>query len=204
MATAAIVAIALTILLPDALRPEPRWGPLVAGALLVGLIVADPGRVNRVTPIERVLSRAMLVLLMASTLTSTVLLIYDLVQGRGNLTSSAAAILTVGTAVWITNNIVFALLYWECDGGGSAARLQHRPTYPDLAFPQQIEPRLAPEGWRPIFIDYLYLGITNALAFSPTDVMPLVPWAKITMSLQSFMSVAVFGLVIARAVNIFK
>jgi len=82
------------------------------------------------------------------------------------------------------------------------ARALRRPTYPDLAFPQQMNPDLAPPGWRPMFIDYLYLGMTNALAFSPTDVMPLVPWAKITMAIQSLTSVAILGLVVARAVNI--
>ncbi|HEY7256523.1 MAG TPA: hypothetical protein VH476_07545 [Solirubrobacterales bacterium] len=67
-----------------------------------------------------------------------------------------------------------------------------------------MNPDLAPAGWRPIFIDYLYLGITNALAFSPTDVMPLAPWAKTTMALQSVISIMILGLVVARAVNIFS
>ena len=40
-------------------------------------------------------------------------------------------------------------------------------------------------NWRARFIDYLYLGFTNATALSPTDVMPLVPWAKIAMTVQS-------------------
>ena len=65
-----------------------------------------------------------------------------------------------------------------------------------------MSPELAPPGWRPLFIDYLYLGMTNSLAFSPTDVMPLVPWAKIAMALQSLISLAILGLVVARAVNI--
>jgi hypothetical protein len=65
-----------------------------------------------------------------------------------------------------------------------------------------MNPELAPPGWRPLFIDYLYLGMTNSLAFSPADVMPLVPWAKIAMALQSLISLAILGLVVARAVNI--
>jgi hypothetical protein len=62
---------------------------------------------------------------------------------------------------------------------------------------------MAPPDWRPRFIDYLYLGFTNATAFSPTDTMPLVPWAKITMAVQASVSLAILGLVIARAVNLF-
>ncbi|HKZ13581.1 MAG TPA: hypothetical protein VJL81_07030 [Solirubrobacterales bacterium] len=100
--------------------------------------------------------------------------------------------------------LVFALLYWEVDGGGSVARARRPPQYPDLAFPQQMNPQLAPAGWRPMFIDDLYLGFTNALAFSPTDVMPLVPWAKFTMALESMISLAILGLVVARAVNILQ
>ena len=86
--------------------------------------------------------------------------------------------------------------------GGSVRRASAPSANPELAFPQHLAPELAPEGWRPIFIDYLYLGFTNALAFSPTDAMPLVPWTKIAMGVQSLISVAILGLVIARAVNI--
>jgi hypothetical protein len=64
-------------------------------------------------------------------------------------------------------------------------------------------PRIALPDWRPRFIDYLYLGFTNATAFSPTDVMPLAPWAKIAMAVQSLVSLGILGLVIARAVNVF-
>ena len=76
------------------------------------------------------------------------------------------------------------------------------PSSPDLAFPQQLNPHLSPPDWRPRYIDYLYLGLTNSMAFSPTDVMPLAPWAKITMSVQSIVSILILGLVIARAANV--
>jgi hypothetical protein len=44
--------------------------------------------------------------------------------------------------------------------------------------------------------------MNTSTAFSPTDVMPLSAWVKLTMTLQSLISVAVIGLVIARAVNV--
>jgi len=78
---------------------------------------------------------------------------------------------------------------------------QHTPV--DFAFTQQMSPELAPPGWRPVFLDYLHLGFTNATAFSPTDVMPLTLRAKYIMILQSTVSLAVFGLIVARAVNAF-
>ena len=63
-------------------------------------------------------------------------------------------------------------------------------------------PELAPPDWEPRFVDYFYLSFTNATAFSPTDVMPMARWAKLTMLVQSAVSLAVGVLVIARAVNI--
>ena len=88
--------------------------------------------------------------------------------------------------------------------GGPGERAHVERQYPDLAFPQDMNPNISPPGWHPSFIDYLYLGLTNNLAFSPTDVMPLKHWAKMAMGLQSVASLLVIGLVIARAVNIFK
>jgi uncharacterized membrane protein len=73
---------------------------------------------------------------------------------------------------------------------------------PHLAFPGQLEPVVAPPGWRPQFFDYLYLGFTNATAFSPTDVMPLARWAELAMMVQALSSLFVLGRVIAGAVNV--
>jgi uncharacterized membrane protein len=63
-------------------------------------------------------------------------------------------------------------------------------------------PASHPPGWRPVFVDYLYLALTNATAFSPTDVMPLARWAKLTMSVQSILSIVILSLVVANAVNL--
>ena len=51
-------------------------------------------------------------------------------------------------------------------------------------------------------MDYLYLSFTNATAFSPTDTLPLAPWAKLTMLGQASVSILTLVLVVARAVNI--
>jgi uncharacterized membrane protein len=100
--------------------------------------------------------------------------------------------------------IIFALWYWEFDRGGPVSRAHaHRP-YPDFLFPQMSTPDMAPSEWEPRFVDYLYLSFTNATAFSPTDVMPLSRWAKLTMLAQSAVSLITVALVIARAVNVLK
>ena len=201
MAVAVVVSIVLTALLPSSIRPESQWALSIVGLVLILMVVADPGRIDRTTRLVRLLSRLLLLLLALSATVSTLLLIHELVVGE-DLTNSASRLLLVGTAVWVTNNIVFGLLFSEIDGGGSAARARHAPEHPDIAFPQHMNPELAPSDWRPKFVDYLYLGFTNALAFSPTDAMPLAPWAKTMMWLQSLVSLAILSLVIARAVNI--
>jgi hypothetical protein len=203
MAGAVLAAMVLTVLLPDSVRVGPAWLlPLVEGVLLVAVIAGDPGRIDRRSRELRVLSIFLVAVLVFGALWSTVVLIDDLIHG-GAVTNSATDLLEAGAIVWASNNIAFALLYWEVDGGGAAARAHRPPSAAAFAFPQQLNPHLGLERWRPRFIDYLYLGFTNATAFSPTDVMPLAPWAKIAMTVQSVISLAILGLVIARAVNVF-
>jgi uncharacterized membrane protein len=203
MAGAVLAAMVLTYLLPEELRLGPRWVlPLLEAVLLVALIVGDPGEITRRSALLRAISIGLVAVLVASSLWTTVLLIDDLLHG-GSETNSANALLSAGAIVWVSNNIAFALLYWELDSGGAAARAHQLPRHADFAFPQQMNPQLAPADWRPRFIDYLYLGFTNAIAFSPTDTMPLAPWAKVAMAVQSVISLAILGLVVARAVNVF-
>jgi len=203
MAGAVVAALVLVILLPDGERLGPPWLlPLLAGLLLVALIVSDPGTIDRRTRLLRLLSIALVSALVLNSLWATVNLIDALING-GKETQSASDLLAAGTVVWVSNCLAFALLYWELDSGGAAERAHEMPEHPDFAFPQQMNPDLAPAGWRPRFVDYLYLGFTNATAFSPTDAMPLAPWAKIAMTLQALISLALLGLVIARAVNVF-
>jgi hypothetical protein len=204
MASAVVAAIVLTVLMPDDVRLGPSWLlPLIEGVLLVALIAGDPGKIDRRSAALRMLSIVLVSVLVLGALWATALLTSHLING-GKETNSADALLEAGSIVWVSNIIAFALLYWELDGGGAAERA-HRPPAGkvDLAFPQQMNASLAPARWRPRFIDYLYLGFTNATAFSPTDAMPLAPWAKVTMAVQALTSLIIIGLVIARAVNVF-
>src|SRR5262245_31646435 len=199
MATAVVAAIVLTILMPDDVRLGPNWLlPLMAGVLLIAHIVGDPGRIDRRSASLRMLGIGLVSVLVLGAIWATVLLTSHLITG-GHETNSASALLQAGATVWGSNIIAFALLHWNPDGGGAAERAYRPATRElDLAFPQQLTPSVAQPDWRPQFIDYLYLGFTNATAFSPTDAMPLAPWAKITMASQALVSLVVLGLVIAR------
>lgn len=198
------ITVALRILEPDRESLGPTW--LVPGieiAMLGALLAADPARVAARASWLRRLSIALVLSLVVVAVSSTAVLISDLIRGA-TVAQSAGPLLTSGALIWLGNCLVFGLLYWLLDSGGPLARYRGEHQYPDFAFSQQMSPELAPPGWRPQFVDYLILGLTTSMAFSPTDVMPMVLWAKLTMALQSLISLMVFGLVIARAVNVFS
>jgi hypothetical protein len=118
--------------------------------------------------------------------------------------TSGSHLLLKGATVWLTNVILFGLWFWIFDRGGPARRVEPNPPPPDFQFPQMENPDLATPGWRPHFVDYMYVSFTNAIAFSPTDAMPLNRWAKLLMLFEAGTSAMVILLVAARAVNIFK
>jgi uncharacterized membrane protein len=196
--------VALSLLLPARFTLGPRWVvPTVEALLVVALIIADPGRLDRQSTKGRILSLALVAVLVSAATGASVRLVADLVKG-GVETNSAGGLLRVGFTVWLSTIVAFTFLYWQLDGKGPESRFLAPPEFPDFAFPEQMNPGVAPPGWRPEFFDYLYLGFTNATAFSPTDVMPLARWAKLAMAVQAAGSLAILGLVIARAVNILK
>jgi hypothetical protein len=197
-----VLNIALRVKLPGEGGAHVPWlVPSIEAVLVVVLITGHPvGEIER----HRMRRGALVLigLLVAAALWDTVLLIHDLIKGS-KVSNSPSELLASGAVVWLGNNLSFSLLYWLMDGGGPVAR--SRGSIPvDFAFIQQLNPEVAPSGWRPVFLDYLHLGFTNATAFSPTDVMPLTHRAKLAMVVQSTVALAIVGLVVARAVNAFK
>jgi hypothetical protein len=194
--------IAIRVWLPGEGAIHVPWLlPGIEGALLIVLIMSDPSAPAERRRLRRV-ALALVWILVFAALWATALLVADLIRGKG-VTNSPDQLLASGAIVWLGNNVAFGLLYWLIDGGGPIAR--SRQTIPvDFAFTQQISPELGAPGWRPVFLDYLHLGFTNATAFSPADVVPLTHRAKYLMLVQSTVAIALFGLVVARAVNAFK
>jgi uncharacterized membrane protein len=117
---------------------------------------------------------------------------------------SGSQLLAKGCIIWTTNAITFGLWFWDVDQGGPACRHQPNPPRPDFLFPQLSDPSLAEPNWRPHLFDYLYVAMTNGIAFSPTDTLPLTRMAKQLMLMESVISAVTILLVIARAVNIFR
>jgi hypothetical protein len=196
------INVAVRIWLPDGSPIRVPWLiPSIEAVLLAALLAGNPAELARRSRWLRPVILGLVGLLVVAALWATALLVSDLIRGKG-VTNSPSELLAVGATVWLGNNIAFALLYWLIDSGGPLAR-RANPTPRDFAFTQQMSPELAPPAWRPVFLDYLHLGFTNATAFSPTDVMPLTLRAKYTMLVQSTVALALFGLIVARAVNAF-
>jgi uncharacterized membrane protein len=197
--TVAIV-IVVNLALPERVTAGPSWlVPGVAAALLVALVILAPARAAQHVRGVRHFALAVIGLVSITSLTSLGLLLHYLINGGA---VGGHELILAGVGLWATNVLLFAVWYWELDRGGPSTRFLAPDTLPDFQFPQMDNPRLAPPGWRPGFIDYLYLSLTNATAFSPTDTMPLTPTAKAVMALQSVSALLTIALVVSRAVNI--
>ena len=193
---------------PSALRPIERWlTPIVEMALLVPLSLRAPRRHPNEPKWARLAAVALIGVVNLSNVISLGLLVDALLHGGKALgfqlgPLSGTTLFFSAINIWLTNVIVFALWYWELDRGGPDERSSPQHREPDFLFPQMSTPGCAPQGWRPHFVDYLYVSFTNATAFSPTDTMPLTRWAKLLMLVQSLASLLTIAMVAARAVNI--
>jgi hypothetical protein len=188
--------------LAAALSVRPVWVyPVVAGILLVtSLGIYLPSRREPPRAL-RFVSLGLTGLLVAVSVAVLVLLLRGVFVGSG---LSAGKLFLTGVIFWVVDLAVFALLFWELDGNGPEARAKGEPDYPDLVFPQQQEGQesLAPPDWKPVFADYLFVSLTAATAFSPTDTLPYSRWAKLVMGVESVVSLATIAMLVARAINI--
>jgi uncharacterized membrane protein len=198
--SAIVVATLLQASLPQRVG-QLRWiSVTLCLVLLVVFAFVNPRQIEqRHRPLRGVMLALVAALSIGNAISGAQLVI-DLVNAEG--ISDAGTLLRTGGAIWLTNVIVFSLWYWLFDRGGPYARAQQPDPFPAFMFPQMEKHDFVPPGWKPEYVDYLYLAFTNALAFSPTDVMPLKHWAKLTMLLQALVSLMIAVLVVARAVNV--
>lgn len=210
---AVLAATALYATLPNLLHPIIHW--VVVGActlLLIPLIAINPVRFINETKPARLLSIIQALILFLANQVSVVLLVIALVQPDP---ASGARLLLSAAQVWLTNVIVIALLLWEMDRGGPFRRWSNpRSAIPaaDLRFSQDEDLDTDPEvkkasafsseDWRPQFFDYFYTSLSNAMAFSASDSMPLSLRAKALMGLEALSGFVILALVIARAVSL--
>jgi hypothetical protein len=173
-------AIFIDLWLPKKLTIGPSWLlPSIEGFFLIVLSFGGPHPRFRRSPLRRSFAIALIALISLVNIVSLFLLIH-----------------------YLLHVLLFGLWYWELDRGGPMERSTTGGGLPDFLFPQMTDQRWAPPGWMPGLVDYLYVSLTNATAFSPTDTLPLTPSAKWLMSAQCLASLVTVGLVVARAVNI--
>jgi len=209
-------------------KPEPRWQALLALLAVVGSVFALP-RWLSLAPRWCLPTMILLLLvptvfahrtgrqslnhrfgivinavLTCSLIGSVILLVVALPAQK----EPPIALLRSGAMLWLSNVLVFALWYWRLDDGGPNARdTRHAFGSRTFVFPQmQIEkteqPRFGIDGWRPGFVDYLFIAFTTSSTFGPTDAPVLKPWAKLLAMLQAFISLTIVVLLISRAVGV--
>lgn len=204
------IALALYGALPSDVPAVLRIVVVALGVVLaVPVLVLNPRRLDRETRWSRTLSLGQVVLLLIANQVAFGFVIHLLLTAA-KPDGPLALIATL--QVWFTNVIAFALAYWELDRGGPVSRrVRERSRLPraDFRFPQDEDDDTVAEvqkgssktsGWVAAFVDYAYFSLTNSMAFSPTDVMPLTTRAKALMALQAFVAFLILALVIARAV----
>ena len=101
----------------------------------------------------------------------------------------------------VSNVLIFSIWYWVIDPPGVEAGASDNRAW-EFLFPQRASKLPNYEQWAPKYLDYVYLSFTTALAFSPTDVLPLTRRAKMLMLLQSTASVITLTCIVGSAINI--
>lgn len=205
MASAVLLAGVLRVFLPPELRTRDARPVLVLllVVLVIALMVGDPGRIDRQKTWLRVVTGTLIGVISFVNAASAVRLVIAIFN-TAPFTQNPRVLFISGGIIWLTNVIAFGLWYWDLDRGGAAARAQRSNVAPAFVFPEMSNPEHVSEGWYPMFLDYLQLSFSTAMAFSPTDVSAIKPWAKLLMMVESALSLVVGLLVIARAVNILR
>jgi uncharacterized membrane protein len=209
---AIVVALLLYALLPSSFLPVVRYSVVAACiVLLIPVVLINPVRMTRQTRLSRTLSIILTIVLAAANHVALIQLIIELVNAQSDKDGS---LLLAAAQVWTTNVIVYALIYWEMDRGGPVVRTTTaRKDLPvaDIRFPQDEDHDAVDEvargssvssDWTAGFVDYAYFSLSNAMAFSPPDAMPLSSRAKILVGLQALAGYVILVLVIARAVSL--
>jgi hypothetical protein len=203
VAVAIIVAAGLHVALPARYRVQPTWlVPAVLVALLVVLVIGDPGRIDRQNAWLRIVTSTVIALITLANLVAAVRLVVEILTNNKLFANHPGGLLAAGAVIWATNVIAFGLWYWDLDRGGAAARAHHPFRNPAFVFPEMQNADYVAPNWVPRFVDYLSLAFWTATAISPTDISAIRPWAKLLMMLEAGGSIVLAALVIARAINV--
>lgn len=193
-ATIALLAIGLLQLaLPPSMRIGPAWVPIVTVCVLLIPIIVS--RRRGMHQLNHAFSLVLAVIITAELIAAVI----GLAALLPSHTEAPVTLLKAAADLWVTNVLVFAYWYWKLDAGGPNLRDKRGHQGGSFYFPQFMKKT---PGWRPGFIDYLFLAFTTSTAFSPTDTPVLSQWAKVLMMLQATIAFSTVTVLIARAINI--
>lgn len=194
-----VAVIALQLLTDYQFLPfNKMWLIVIEVAILICLMIVTSDGYMKPNRSRRNLAIALIAIISLFNVVSLVLLTHALLFGSS---IEGLELLSNGLVIYITNVFMFALLYWELDGGGPEKRTSHQ-TKRDFLFTQMDNARFAESDWLPGFIDYLYLSTTNVTNFASADVKPISHRSKLLMMIQALIAVVTVVLVLARAINI--
>jgi hypothetical protein len=202
-AVLAILAVTgIYMALPKELVIGPTWLlPLLVVVLLIPTVFAHRMGHHSLNHILGIVIDAILTF----GLIASVVLLVTILPGKKQ---PPLELLRSGGALWLTNMLVFALWYWRLDGGGPRERETHHEfgsrsfVFPQMQIEKSERERFWVVGWRPGFVDYLFVAFTTSTTFGPTDSPILTQWAKLLTMTQSFISLTIMVLLISRAIGV--
>lgn len=185
--------------LPSHLTFQPSWLLLPIEALLLAPPLISVLYLRRALPYG--VARGLALVLLAVVTAALIGTVGSLVRSLPTVKNAERDLLIPAGLIWSINVLVFAVWYWEIDGGGPLRRHRSRERLAeDFQFPQQAGGN--PTRWLPGFVDYVYLAFCTATALSPADTVPLRQRAKLLMMVEALISLLLLVLVVARSVNI--
>lgn len=195
-----LAVIGLQVVTSNSFLPFSKiWLVIPEVTLLLALAITAHESYSLYSRSRRNFTLILIGIIAAINIFSLVLLIDALLFGQVEI--SGRSLLINGFVIYITNVFMFALWYWELDGGGPERRVS-RQTRRDFLFPQMIHKRYAEDDWLPGYTDYLYLSTTNVTNFASADTQPISHRAKMMMMVQALVSVVTVVLVLARAISV--
>ncbi len=115
---------------------------------------------------------------------------------------SAAYLLLSASLVYLENITVFVAYYWRFDHKFQDRIARGEQVHPAVMFPQNSLSSESMRGWRPNFMDYLFLSFNTASTFGPTLPVPLRASMQIGMMIQVTIAMAVLIMIAARAIGL--
>jgi uncharacterized membrane protein YozB (DUF420 family) len=202
VALAILAVLSLFSVMPERSRLLPSWSGFAIGLTLILLMTGVwlGGDRARWLRIERAAMLAVATALLLITLSVVTFLVMEIMDQPTKY--AGRQLMTAGIEAWVTNVLAFSIVYWDVDRGGPENRANESAALPDWLFPQAGVPNEGAPGWRPTYVDYLFLAFSTATAFSATDAAPLTARAKLLMMLESCISLATLAIVASRAINI--